>query len=117
MLNTSNVTTQKSLKKERNVIQRRIKDRLKLEHNNRIQSIVDEIGEAGKAGNSKKMFAAIKNLNRKPQKEISIIDEEGKIIISKKKLLRGEQACNITKCPCSPWISMVREAQHHHHPV
>ena len=82
MLNTSNVTTQKSLKKERNVIQRRIKDRLKLEHNNRIQSIVDEIGEAGKAGNSKKMFAAIKNLNRKPQKEISIIDEEGKIIIS-----------------------------------
>ena len=82
MMNTKDANNIKAMRKERNTIQRKIKDQLKLEHNTRIQRVVNEIEEAGKAGNSKKMYAAIKNMKRKSQKEITVLDADKRVLVS-----------------------------------
>ena len=72
----------KKLKQERNKIAHAIRDRQKFEHNARINDIVEEIADAGKAGNSKQMYAAVKNLNRKSLKELTVKDKDGKTIVA-----------------------------------
>ena len=54
----------------------------KYEHNAKIKAVVEEIGEAGRAGNSKKMFAAVKNLKRKSIKELTVMDDKKKVIVA-----------------------------------
>ena len=73
----------KKLKKERNRIAHEIRNRQKYEHNARIKDIVEEIGNASRAGNSKEMYAAVKNLNRKSTKELTVKDKDGKTIVAR----------------------------------
>ena len=70
------------MKKERNRIAHEIRNRQKYEHNARIKDIVEEIGNASRAGNSKEMYAAVKNLNRKSTKELTVKDKDGKTIVA-----------------------------------
>ena len=82
MVNAKDGTDLTEMRKQRNQISRQISNQLKYEHNARIQNIVNEIGEAGRAGNSKKMFAAVKNLNRKAVKETAVLDSGGKVLVT-----------------------------------
>ena len=80
MMNTEDPLKYSELKKERNKVSHKIRTQIKLEHENRIQSIVSQIGEAGRAGQSHAMFSAVKELYRKPQKQITVLDKDGKVV-------------------------------------
>ena len=75
MVNAKDGTDLTEMRKQRNQISRQISNQLKYEHNARIQNIVNEIGEAGRAGNSKKMF-------RKAVKETTVLDSGGKVLVT-----------------------------------
>lgn len=82
MMNTKDPLKYSELKKERNKVSHKIRTQIKLEHEDRIRSIVSQIGEAGRAGQSHGMFSAVKELYRKPQKQITVLDKDGKVVVA-----------------------------------
>ena len=81
--NTVEVEKNRKLRQERNKLSKKIKARLRKDHENRIDKVVEEIE---KTKDDTRMFSAIKSLKKNGKENVFLFDEDKKRVTNKKEM-------------------------------